>query len=348
MAADKADDTVGFRLPLLNFATRNIRELAKTYDLDIPRGEAGLIINALSGTSNDTRVVVNTFRSSRRRLVTKITLPSPGYSDIETLKYEIGSAFLHSWLDSKSNENIPPNALPKLLIVGLMRATNRDLVVKDIRFVLDLWSKAALPPLHEICEDVYSSHTISPQVAGYIAFELKKKRLIKPLLEKIISGKGYDGKEIAKLLTGVDGHAQQDRIHDEILIKLSRSVLSPGEINEWDTKVFSSRLLLFSPIFGKNNCVNEAPCSFRDAISRSQKEDWIKEAAISKAKTLPFYAMGRGEALVEASRAYAVFLQALGKGETSPATLNSLLDIADKKLLKVTAETTTGAEASKR
>ena len=78
VAADVPGDPMGFRLPILQFATRNLRELEKAYKLEMPRrAEPGLVIHALDGRTNDTRVIVRTSRRDKV-FVTRMWLPSAG------------------------------------------------------------------------------------------------------------------------------------------------------------------------------------------------------------------------------------------------------------------------------
>jgi hypothetical protein len=136
---------------------------------------------------------------------------------------------------------------------------------------------------------------------------------------------------LAKALTGVNTPYEQDRLHDERMVKLSRSILSPGEADKWDIKVFSSRLLLNQRIFDKNKGVEKMSCTFKDAIQRVESEDWIRFAAREKSLSLPFYAMGRGDELVKASHLYVKFLQTLADGKDSES-LPDLLALADEQM----------------
>ena len=72
VAADVPGDPMGFRLPILQFVTRNLRDLEKAYKLEMPRrAESGLVIHALDGRTNDTRVIVRTMRRDDT-LVTRV------------------------------------------------------------------------------------------------------------------------------------------------------------------------------------------------------------------------------------------------------------------------------------
>lgn len=331
VAADVPGDVIGFRLPLLNYTTRNIRALAKAYNLEIPRGNAGIIIRALNGTSNDTRVITRVYRNHAGEIATRITLPSPGYSDIEKLSFEIASAYLRCLIDRISSDGVKTHSLPDWVIQGLIRAADKETSRGDLRFVLELWSNGRLPFFPALCTDLRFANGPAAALPGHIAYWIREKHLLKTLIERLASGEKWDGEYLAKALTGADTPFEQDRIHDERMVKLSRSILSPGEADKWDIKVFSSRLLLNQRIFDKNKGVEKMSCTFKDAIQRVETEDWIRFAAREKSHSLPFYAMGRGDELVKASRLYVKFLQTLADGE-DPESLPGLLAFADEQM----------------
>ena len=95
VAADVPGDSMGFRLPLLRFTTQLVGEIEHAYGLAMPRADgAGLVIHALDGQTNDVRVIARSGRRDDGRLVTRIYLPSPGFSSIEALRLEIVQAYL--------------------------------------------------------------------------------------------------------------------------------------------------------------------------------------------------------------------------------------------------------------
>lgn len=331
IAADVPGDVIGFRLPLLNYTTRNIRALAKAYNLEIPRGNAGIIIRALNGTTNDPRVITRVYRNHADEIVTRITLPSPGYSDIEKLTFEIASAYFRCLIDRHSSEGVKTDTLPDWVIQGLIRAADKETSRGDLRFVLELWSNGRLPFFPALCTDLRFANGPAASLPGHIAYWIKEKHLLKALIERLATGEKWNGEYLAKALTGVNTPYEQDRLHDERMVKLSRSILSPGEADKWDIKVFSSRLLLNQRIFDKNKGVEKMSCTFKDAIQRVESEDWIRYAAREKSLSLPFYAMGRGDELVKASHLYVKFLQTLADGKDSES-LPDLLALADEQM----------------
>ena len=98
VAADVPGDPVGFRLPILQFTTRLVREVERVYGLSMPRGGVGLLIHAQDGTTNDVRVIS---RAGRRAgaAITHVWLPSPGFSDLGALRYAIVKAYFRGWID---------------------------------------------------------------------------------------------------------------------------------------------------------------------------------------------------------------------------------------------------------
>ena len=154
VAADVPGDPMGFRLPILQFATRNLRELEKAYKLEMPRREApGLVIYALDGKTNDTRVIA---RSARRdaTFATRVWLPSPGFSDLDQLRFEIARAYLCAWIDRAAPRGVTPGELPDWVVQGALRAADSQTAHDDVRFVLNLWSSARLPYFPALCSDL--------------------------------------------------------------------------------------------------------------------------------------------------------------------------------------------------
>ena len=114
VASDVPGDEIGFRAPILNFAMREIRALAATYKIAAPTvREPAIVIYAMDGRTNDTRVVS---RSRRRKGIveTRIWLPSPGYSDLGLLRVAVVTAYLRACsLD-----------FPEWVVQGLIRGTD--------------------------------------------------------------------------------------------------------------------------------------------------------------------------------------------------------------------------------
>ena len=152
MAPDVPGDAVGFRLPLLRFTTQLIGEIEHAYGLAMPRMDGpGLVVHALDGQTNDVRVIARVGRRDGR-LVTRIYLPSPGFSSIEALQLEIVQAYLRAWIDrNRDAAQVPAAEPPDWLAFGVLRARTADGAHDDIRFVLEQWSEHKLPPFPKFC-----------------------------------------------------------------------------------------------------------------------------------------------------------------------------------------------------
>ena len=95
VAYDDPRDEVGFRLPILAFAGKTIDAVSAAFELKRAKvKEPGLIIYAMGGRTNDTRVVVQPETRKSGAKVVKIFLPSPGYSDLDELRTGIVRSFV--------------------------------------------------------------------------------------------------------------------------------------------------------------------------------------------------------------------------------------------------------------
>ena len=332
VAADVPGDPVGFRLPILQFTTRFLRAFAHAHRLEMPRGEAGLVIHALNGRTNDVRVVTRLARR-RRGVLTRVWLPSPGFSDMEALRFAIAKAYLRAWTDRNrpSGAQTPAADVPDWLVLGAVRCLDGATVDDDKRAVLALWSEAGLPYFPVLCRELRAGGGRDAVLCGYVVAWMRERRVFLAGLEALAAGRAWDGARLAQALTGESDPDRQDRASDERLARLTRAVLTPGTATPWDLKVFTSRLLLYAPEFDKNIGANGASCTFREAIARAGEHVAVREAAARKAREMPFYAIGRGPALAEAAEAYRLFLLGLARGE-KPEALGPMLDRAEARL----------------
>ena len=330
VAADVPGDPMGFRLPILQFATRNLRELEKAYSLEMPRrAEAGLVIHALDGRTNDTRVIARTMRRDVT-LVTRVWLPSPGFSDLDQLRFEVARAYLRAWIDRAAPRGVTPGELPDWVVQGALRAADAETAHDDVRFVLGLWSAARLPFFPALCSDLRVAKGPAAALPGYVVGYVREKHLFKEMLERLASGAAWDGAWLAARLTGAMDPAGQDRVSDERLARLSRAVLSPGQASAWDVQTFASRLRLYPAAFDRALGAGAKSCSFAEAVARAADAS-VRAAAAQKAREMPMYVIGRGEELMAVGEAYRKFLVALAHGEPSDE-LKSLLRDADTQL----------------
>ena len=331
-AADVPGDRVGFCGPLVQFASGLVNDLGRTFYLpELPRRrEAGLIIYAQDGRTNDTRVVA---RASRRRSgpYTRIWLPSPGFSDIGLLRLEIAKAYFRAAVESyrelpPPKDALPPLEVPDWLVEGALRHVDIEDARADMRDVLDGWSDGYLPFFPSLCAE----KRVPPVLAGYLAGWIKEKRLFPEIFKRLASGHPIEGGWLAMNLTGEQDAVAQDRVSDYRLLRLLRKVISPGRTSYADLCIFASRLLLYPPFYDKMFGGSRNGCTFREAIALSPGEPILRQVAAVKAKEIPLHAIGRGEELQQASLAYMEFLMALARGEER-ARLEELLDAADLK-----------------
>ena len=336
VAADVPGDPVGFRLPILQFTTRLLRDVERVWGLRMPRGGVGLLVHAQGGTTNDARVVA---RAGRRAgaAITHVWLPSPGFSDLGALRYAIVKAYLHAWIDRSRPPGRTAAALPDWMALGALRALDGETVDDDKRAVLARWSEARLPSFPALCRRLRAGAGDDAALCGYMVAWMRERRLFRAALEGLAAGRAFDPARLAADLTGETAPDEQDRVSDERLARLTRAVLSPGRASRWDLKVFASRLLLYPAEFDRNIGANGASCTFREAIARAADDPALRAAAARKAREMPFTALGRGSALAEAAEAYRQFLTALARGE-DPAALRRLLDLADAQLQEILDE----------
>ena len=335
VAADVPGDPTGFRLPILQFATRNLHELERAYALEMPRRDVpGLVIYAQDGRTNDTRVIA---RESRRGdvLLTRVWLPSPGFSDLDQLRFEIARAYLRAWIDRAAPRGVTPGELPDWVVQGALRATDVQTIHDDMRFVLGLWSAARLPYFPALCSDLRVAKGPAAALPGYVVAYMRERHLFKETLGRLASGKPWDGAWLAERLTGEREPSEQDRVSDERLARLSRAVLSPGEASAWDVQTFASRLRLYPATFADR--ASGASYSFAEAVDRAATDESVRLAAAQKAREMPMYVVGRGERLAAAGEAYRKFLLAVARGEP-PADSKKLLREADALLAPLLAE----------
>ena len=317
VAEDNPRDEVGFRLPILAYAGKTLDAISKAFNIKRTRvTEPGLVIYAMDGRTNDTRVIIRPETRKNGSKVVKIFLPSPGYSDLEELRVGIARSFLG-------------DGLPDWVVQGVLRCEDDDTRREDERFVLELWSNARLPFFPALCTDLRVGKGRAAALPGYMAGWIRERKLLKKLAEE-----KWDGTRLAELLTGETNPMMQDRASDERLARLARSVLQPGECGLWELNFFNSRLSLYSPVFNVKIARGEFSCPFRDAIEEGGTNLMVRAAAFLKAREVPLYALGRGEEMQNVARAYTMFLLSLAGGEDSQK-LHALLASADSRLEKV-------------
>ena len=332
LAADVPGDEVGFRLPILQFVSSQVRDLERAYKLQMPRRDGiGIFVNVGDGRTNDTRVVALRTRRPGGDLQTRIVLPSPGFSDLDELRFAVAQAYFRAWIFRNGGST---NELPEWVVQGAVRAANAETAHDDMRFVLGLWSQARLPYFPALCTDMRKAKGAGAALAGYLVAWMKEKHLVKPTLDNLAAGKPWDGRRLAEDLTGEAEPFLQDRASDERFARLTRAVLSPGRASDWDLQVFTSRLLLYPPVFDRRHGLSY---TFREAVDLAAERKNVREAAWQKAREIPFCAIGRGDALADVAMSYRTFLVAAAQGKPADE-LKPLLEAADGKMNAILEE----------
>ena len=298
LAADVPGDSVGFRLPILQFVSSQVRDLERAYKLQMPKREGiGIFVNVGDGRTNDTRVVARRTRRPGGDVQTRIVLPSPGFSDLDELRFAVAQAYFRAWIFRNGGST---NELPDWVVQGAVRAANVETAHDDT----------------------------------YLVAWMKEKYLVKPLLDNLASGKPWDGKRLAADMTGETEPFLQDRASDERFARLTRAVLSPGRASDWDLSVFTSRLMLYPPVFDRREGISY---TFREAVYLAAERKNVREAAWQKAREMPFCAIGRGDALADVAMSYRTFLVAAAQGKPADE-LKPLLEAADGKMNAILEE----------
>lgn len=335
VAADIPGDPMGVRLPILQFATRTVRLLEKAYRMEMPKGRsAAIVIHALDGTTNDVRVLSRWMEKSR---MTRIWLPSPGFSDLAVLRFQISKAWFRAWLDRSRAANVSERLLPDWVVMGALRAADGAQAHDDVRSTLELWSTAQMPCFPQVCRYLQATEGRSAVIASYVVGWMKERKVFKTALERLVDGRPWDADWLLRELTGETDAVRQDRVSDERFARLTRAVLSPGRASDWDLKVFTSRLLLYPPEFDRSIGTNRTSCTFGEAVVLAAENETVRQAAWQKAREMPFCSIGRGESLAAVASAYRTFLLGVVRGEKSE-TLRPLLDEADRMMEKTLNE----------
>ena len=311
---DDPRDEVGFRLPILAFAGKTLDAVSAAFELARTKAnEPGLVIYAMDGRTNDTRVLVQPESRKNGSKVVKIFLPSPGYSDLDELRTGVVRAF------------VGPE-LPDWVIQGILRCLDAETRRADQRFVLTLWSEGRLPFFPALCTDLRVAKGSAAALPGYLVGWMREKKL----LAKFMAEK-WDGRRLAELLTGEKEPFLQDRASDEHLARLARSVIEPGECGIFELDVFASRLFLYPPTYDVKMCNGRAVCSFREALDANGSNLMVRAAAFLKSREIPLYAIGRGDELQATAAAYERFLLGVAAGEER-TKLEEMLNTADARL----------------
>ena len=308
------------RSPILHFATQELDSLRRTFSVKNPkRRTSAIVIRAGEGLTNDVRVI------SRREMYdgemrTRIILPSPGYSDLDKLRFEIAKAFFDAW-----------GGVPDWFTAGAIRCVDHERSRLDACKVMDHWAAGRLPSFRHLVAGASRMGAEADYLAGYLAAWIKEMRVLPQLLESAPGDDVWSDDSICVCLTGQSRPEAQDRANDERLVRISRSVMTPGRAGLRDVTLFASHLRLYAGLFSDEFENGASACSFREAITLSASDITVRLAAYGKLNTLSIWAIGRGEMIAEANQAYIEFLRALVRGDKAER-LESLLDEAEAKL----------------
>lgn len=337
LAADVPGDAMGYRLPLLRFTTQFLGELEHAYGLEMPRQAGrGLVIHALDGETNDVRVIARVVQREGH-VLTRLWLPSPGYTSLDALRFEIAQAYFRGWIDRNRPEGATAlaDSLPAWFAFGAIGARTGDGAHAAIRAVLELQSEKQLPPFPKFVEELKLASPRDAAVAGFVVAWLKERRTFRAVLEQLAAGTKWKDLPFLELLTGVAGAAEQKQAFGLRMEKLSRAALTPGRASAWDLKNFRDQLTLDLAPFAGAKTIEQPVCTFRAAIARLAEEPTaVRQAALQKLRELPVYAVRRGPALAAACEAYSSFLVMLARG-AGAEKLGPLLDAAEAKLKEV-------------
>lgn len=121
-------------------------------------------------------------------------------------------------------------------------------------------------------------------------------------------------------------------LDDEEGLKMMRRIFEPGKASARDVLIFASRLFLYPPGYDLRFLGRFHGLSFSEALAYARLDPTIRIMAALKARELPVFGGGRGDAMSAAADAYQAFLLALAAGEKDDRELRAMLDEADIKL----------------
>ncbi len=317
---DEPEQGGSARGPILHFANRELDAIRRTFSVKNPkRVTPAIVIRAGEVLTNDVRVISSreTYRGEAR---TRIYLPSPAHCDLDALRFELAKAFFDSW-----------GGVPDWFTAGAVRCANSAQAHDDASALVEHWSKGRLPAFGHLVEGASAAGADGGYLAGYLAGWIKERRALPEMLAAPGEENVWDARALAQRLTGETEADAQDRVSDERLVRLSRSVMTPGKASLRDVTLFASHLRLYAGLFSDTFVNGSSACSFREAIELSSVDVTVRLSAYRRLNTLSIWAVGRGDDIEAANFAYLEFLRALVRGEGA-ARLDGLLDEAEAKL----------------
>src|SRR5574344_1295540 len=112
----------------------------------MPSGSAGLVIYVGDGRTNDAHVIERVDSNVSGALLTRVYLPSPGFSDLDLFRRAVAAAWFRAWVARNASDDVGrPSAVPDWVIDGLLRNLDPATRLADQLFVIGLWQQGRLP-----------------------------------------------------------------------------------------------------------------------------------------------------------------------------------------------------------
>jgi len=348
-------DGIGFKGPVFKSAVDAVERLSSVSGLEMPRGGAGLVIHVGKGTNEDASVVCRVERNSSRRVVTRLYLPSPAFSDLDLFDRQIAAAYLRAWASRTAEAAAGSGAAPfkeppEWVAHGLSRAANETFALFDRLDAVAFWQGGEMPFFKDVQAELDPATDRGSSLCGFMVKWMLEHKLkntaekgavaSKPkgktptafteMMGRLAKNEEWSQSAMNELLTGETDPHKQDEAFDVHMWKLMHAVLVPGQSTPEDVKTFASRLLLYPPFFDISFRDGRKACPFRLAI-RNATDPVVRISAYMKQRTLELTVIGRGEKLVKAAESHVRFLRALARGEDKDA-LTEKLDEAEALL----------------
>lgn len=312
-AVDQSEDEVSYRHSILSFAARIITTLETKYRLFPERRSSPLItIYAQANTNSDTRVIIQ-----KDKDLTRITLPSPGHSDLDELELQLSAAYFYAFTST--------NEIPLWAAQGALRMADNFTSRADRFAILHLWTQGRLPYFPALCTDMRVAYGRAACLPSFIIGWMNETGIFKQELERLRAGGTWDGNRIARNLTETSEPVLQDGAADNYLLRMRRRVIAPGETSQWDADLFASHLNIYLPY--KFNYFRM--CDLFGAVRTNEA---VVAAIKQKVVELPFCAIGKDERLRASAAAYVNFLNAVINPKITDKELETLLQSAEETL----------------
>ena len=338
-------DGVGFKGPIFKSAVDSVERIASLTGLEMPRGGVGLVIHVGAGTNEDTSVVCRVERNNSGSVVTRMYLPSPGFSDLDTFSRQIAAAYLRAWASRTADAAAGARGAdfkeaPEWVAHGLSRVIDESFSLFDRLDALDLWQSGGMPFFPNMPSLLKFDTDRGSSLCGFLVKwmleqkleeeDRKSKTVFVEMVERLSKGKEWDNSSMLSLLTGETDPQSQDAAFDNHMLKLRQAVLVPGQSTPEDVRTFSSRLFLYPSFFDVSFPDGRKAMPFRLAVKYAS-DPVVRVAAYMRLRGLELTVIGRSEKLVNAAKSHVRFLRALALGEDKDS-LTTKLDEAEALL----------------